>query len=68
MLSIRILLALALATAAVTLAPPAAAEGPCVMGASESDCAVAVKWVVCVTDPCNYNHVCVGFGAVCYRF
>jgi hypothetical protein len=62
-----VLLSLGLAAAGlVAMTPSASAAGPCIAGAP--DCAVYVETRVCVTSPCNWLTVCVGFGLYCQDF
>jgi hypothetical protein len=66
MMARGVLLAFLVALIGLSAAPTAtAAEPPCVVGSSQTECAVSVQMVVCVTDPCDTMDVCVAYGRVC---
>ena len=67
MMARAILFASILTLVGFSVAAPtaAAADDPCVVGSSQSQCAVSVQMVVCVTDPCDTMDVCVAYGRVC---
>jgi hypothetical protein len=66
MMARAVLLASLVALLGLAAAPTAAAsDPPCVVGASEPNCAVSVQYRVCVTDPCDEMDICVAYGRVC---
>lgn len=67
MMARAILLASLVTLLGFSVAAPtaAAAEQPCVVGASEPECLVSIQQRVCVTDPCDTMDVCVAYGRVC---
>lgn len=67
MMARAILLASLVTLVGFSVAAPtaAAAEPPCVVGSSQTECLVSVQMVVCVTDPCDTMDVCVAYGRVC---
>lgn len=68
MMARAILFASLVALLGFSIAAPTAAaqETPCVVGSSsQTECAVSVQMVVCVTDPCDTMDVCVAYGRVC---
>lgn len=62
-----VLLATSLVLLGLAVAAPtaAAADDPCVVGASEPNCAVSVQYRVCVTEPCDEMDLCVLYGLYC---
>lgn len=59
-----VLLACSLILLGVAAAPTAAASD-CIAGTNANGCAVAVRYVECVQEPCDTLTVCVGYGRVC---
>lgn len=60
-----LVLLLAASLAFVGLALPEASAARCIVGDDPEDCLVSVRFIVCVTEPCDGVIVCVGHGLVC---
>lgn len=64
MKALPLLLALSLATVSAALLPEASAA-QCVYGDDPERCIVSVRFIVCVTEPCDGMIVCLAYEKVC---